>query len=486
MITTNHPNPFQLDSNQRFKEVFDLAKETDFFLDLMQKQPPNSEFLTKFYQELEQYNQEQDHDTKKNIDPKGNKSVKDELRMSERVISIYQKLLNKKTLQIRTKKRIETLLLVTDPNHTISSIAKELKDDRKTVRLWITRYVEYSIYLELPCVQELPIKKFTRFLLFIVKDAPRSGRPVSFSSETLLQIFLIACEDPKLSGRPISQWSAREIAKELQKRNIVESISERQVKRFLKQAELKPHLSRYWCNSTVEKGPEFDKQVKKICDLYRNASVYANQNIRIISMDEKTGIQAIERAAPTKPMKPGRVEQQEHNYKRNGTRCLIAGLEVSTGKIIEPYINSTRTEKDWVEAIKQIIATDPTAKYLFIVDQLNTHKSASLVEYIAYFCNLSIDLGIKGKHGILKNMETRQKFLENPDHQISFVYSPKHTSWLNQIEIWFSILSRKLLKRGNFHSVDHLESIILQFIDYYNFTMAKPFKWTYKGKPLTR
>ena len=197
-------------------------------------------------------------------------------------------------------------------------------------------------------------------------------------------------------------------------------------------------------------------------------------------------MQIIERNAPTKPMKPGRIEQREHNYSRKGTLCLIAGLEVDTGKIIEPFINPTRKEEDWIEAIDRIVASDSEAKYKFIVDQLNTHNSASLVEYVAKFCNIKDDLGVKGKERILKNMKTRQEFLENPDNQISFVYTPKHTSWLNQIEVWFSILSRKLLKRGSFSSVEHLESRILQFINYYNYTMARPFKWNYKGRPLTR
>jgi len=486
MIIYNLSNPFQSEHSLRFNEVFDLAKETDFFMDLLQRQPSDSDFLKSFPSELEQYYQERENDRDGIIDEKKIISIKDELIMSERVQAIYNRLLGKTTLQIREKFRIDILLRSLDPDESITSIAKDLKTTRKTVRYWITRFVNYSVYLELPCVKALKAGPFTRLLLFIIKDAPRPGRPVEFSPEIILQIFFIACEDPMNSGRPISQWSAREIADEMIKRKIVDTISERQVKRFLQQAELKPHLSRYWCNSTEKRGPEFDNKVRMICDLYLNVSDYAKQNIRIFSMDEKTGIQGIERDAPTKRMKPGRVEQCEHNYSRKGTCCLIAGLEVRTGKIVEPFINPTRKEEDWVEAIKRIVTTDPRAKYKFIVDQLNTHKSASLVEYVAKFCNIKGDLGIKGKEGILKNMKTRQKFLENSDHQISFVYTPKHTSWLNQIEIWFSILSRKLLKRGNFSSVEQLESKILQFINYYNFTMAKPFKWNYKGRPLTR
>ncbi len=116
---------------------------------------------------------------------------------------------------------------------------------------------------------------------------------------------------------------------------------------------------------------------------------------------------------------------------------------------------------------------------------LNIHKSASLVEFIAEQCEINIDLGIKGKDGILKSMATRQEFLSDLGHRIRFIYTPKHSSWLNQVEIWFSILTRRLLKHGNFSSTEHLKSRILKFIEFFHRTMAKPFKWTYKGRPLT-
>lgn len=207
--------------------------------------------------------------------------------------------------------------------------------------------------------------------------------------------------------------------------------------------------------------------------------------MHIISNDEKTGIQAIERSHKTHPAKPGGLpERVEHNYDRHGTLCLIANFEVATGKIIAPTIGPTRTEKDYLEHIKQTVETDNDGKWIFITDQLNTHKSESLVKLVAAKCNNNIDLGVKGKSGILKSMETRQKFLSDPDHRIRFVYTPKHSSWLNQVEIWFSILSRRLLKRGNFHSLEHLGKRIENFIEYFNKTAAKPFKWTYTGRPL--
>ncbi len=183
-------------------------------------------------------------------------------------------------------------------------------------------------------------------------------------------------------------------------------------------------------------------------------------------------------------MKPGLVEKQESEYIRHGSKCLISNLEVATGKIIAPSIGDSRTELDFWQHIKQTVTEDESSKWIFIVDQLNTHKSASLVEWVAKQCQYQGDLGKKGVSGILKNMESRALFLQDSTHRIRFVYTPKHASWLNQIECWFSILVRRLIKRNSFSSTLDLQEKILNFIDYFNETMAKPFKWTYKGKPL--
>jgi len=203
-----------------------------------------------------------------------------------------------------------------------------------------------------------------------------------------------------------------------------------------------------------------------------------------MSTDEKTGIQALERAHPNKPMKPGKPTYIEHEYIRHGTQVLIANLEVVFFNGTAPTESDTRKETDFAAHIEQTIAADPEGIWIFIVDQLNTHKSESLVRLVANHCDLDVDLGVKGKSGILKSMPTRAAFLLDEAHRIRFVYTPKHTSWLNQIEIWFSILARRVLKRGNFSTVNELRERILAFIEYFNKTMAKPFKWTYAGRPL--
>ncbi len=203
----------------------------------------------------------------------------------------------------------------------------------------------------------------------------------------------------------------------------------------------------------------------------------------IMSCDEMTGIQALERVAPTKPLRPGLVEREEFEYKRHGTQSLIANFDVVTGQVVAPSLGPTRTEADFARHIGQTIATDPAGVWVFVVDQLNTHQSEALVRLVAAQCGLTEELGVKGESGILHSMATRAAFLSDATHRIQFVYVPKHTSWLNQIEIWFSILVRRVLKRGNFRSVEDLRTRILAFIDYFNQT-AKPFKWTYTGRPL--
>jgi hypothetical protein len=222
-----------------------------------------------------------------------------------------------------------------------------------------------------------------------------------------------------------------------------------------------------------------------VCEVYQQAPAVAQDGGHVISTDEQTGIQALERAAPTLPMQPGLAERPEYEYLRHGTQCLIANFDVATGAVVAPTIGSSRTEEDFAAPIAHTIATDPEAPWLFIVDQLNIHKSEALVRLVASACGIADDLGEKEKRGIWQSMPTRAAFLSDVSHRIRFMYTPKHTSWLNQSELWCSILVRRLLTRGNFTSVEDLRERILAFIAYFNKTMAKAFKWTYKGRPLT-
>lgn len=204
------------------------------------------------------------------------------------------------------------------------------------------------------------------------------------------------------------------------------------------------------------------------------------------SLDEMTGIQALERLMPDIPMKPGRCVKVEFEYRRHGTQTLIASFNVANGRITQADVGETRTEEDLETHIKSLLAQHPDApKTHLVIDCLNTHQSEALVRIVAALEPQPLELGEKGKSGILKSMATRSAFLTDPSHRLVIHFTPKHCSWLNQIEIWFSILVRKLLRRSSFTSKAQLKERILEFIEYFNRTMAKPFRWTYKGKPLT-
>jgi len=405
--------------------------------------------------------------------------------LTDRMKETLERILRRQTSQQRQVRRAKIILTVAE-GYNNQQAAEHLGYNRETVRTWRDRWLEAEAVLL--CAEEEGIsdRELMTLVETVLADAYRPGTPDTFTPEQIVQIVALACEDPKESGRSISHWTRYELADEAIKRKVVKSISSRQVGRFLDDAELKPHQSRYWLNANPEDPEEFVEEVEKVCNLYAQASKLHEQGVCVVSTDEKTGIQALERKHPTKPMKPGLPERQEFEYIRHGTQSLIVNFEVATGLIIAPSIGPTRTEADFAAHVEQTITTDSEGEWVFVVDQLNTHKSESLVKIVAREEGIDEDtLGVKGRSGILKSMETRKVFLEDESHHIRFVYTPKHTSWLNQVEIWLSILVRKVLKRGNFTSIEDLRQRILDFIDYFNETMAKPFKWTYTGRPLT-
>jgi transposase len=402
---------------------------------------------------------------------------------SERQERLLEALVRRSTAPQRLVKRAQIILLLA-AGKTFNQVARALGVLRQTVYQWGKRWRTQARQLAEVEAQERSDPALSNRLAGLLLDAYRPGKPATFSPEQVVKLIAVACEPPQHSGRPITRWGSRELAAEVVKRGLVKTIARSTVSRLLKEAKIKPHLSRYWLNAQPEDEAAFDAQVRVVCALYRQAIQLHKLGIHLVSTDEKTGIQALQHKYPPKPVRAGQVARIEHEYDRHGTLCLIANLEVATGRMVAPSVGPRRTEADFLAHIQQTVALAPQDPWLFIVDNLNTHQSASLVEWVAHQCGIETDLGLKDSYGILKSMASRAAFLADPSHRVRFVYTPKHTSWLNQVEIWFSILVGRLLKRASFNSIEELRQALINFIEYFNATMAKPFKWTYAGKPL--
>ena len=250
---------------------------------------------------------------------------------------------------------------------------------------------------------------------------------------------------------------------------------------------MQPHRNKYWLFPKIDDQEAWNAQVVEICTVYREAlELYRTYGVHTVSMDEQTGIQALQRIARDLVPQPGLFARREYEYIRHGTLGLFGNLHVATGKILSPLIRQTRTEADFLQNVARLVQTDPAAHWRFVTDNLNTHCSESLVEYVAQQCGINTDLGVKGRRGILKSLQSRREFLRDPSHRIRFIYTPKHCSWLNQIEIWFGTLRKKLTRYGSFSSLENLQDRILRFINYYNQTMAKPYRWTCDGSLLCK
>ena len=273
-------------------------------------------------------------------------------------------------------------------------IALQVGLNRQQVGLWRQRWRDAWDSL---CVWECTEPhRLREAILDLLSDAPRPGVPATFTAEQVTQIVALACEPPKLSGRPIDHWTLRELRDEAITRKIVEEISVSQVGRFLQQAAVQPHRKKMWLNTTEKDPKKFQAEVENVCRTYLDApGKAAVDGTHTVSMDEATSLQALERNAPDKPAQPDSVPKQEFEYTRHGTTTLTAGLDVVNGKIVCPTLGPTRTEADFVGHVARVVDTDPDAEWIFVVDCLNTHMSESLVKFTAARCGWSVELGKK-------------------------------------------------------------------------------------------
>jgi transposase len=302
-----------------------------------------------------------------------------------------------------------------------------------------------------------------------LSDTPRPGRPPQITAEQFCQLIAFACEQPK--ERPITHWTGREIAKASHAAwDSQVHFSTTRIAPF-KKGDLQPHLIRYWLTPPAD--PKREETIRAICTVYHDAPSLAKQGERTVSTDELTGVQALERKYPGLPLVPDHVQRREFEYKRHGTRSFILSRDVVTGKLLAPFCGPTRTEEDFLAHVQAVIATDQeVTRWHVVCDTLNIHQSEALVRWVADLEGIEQEtLGKKGDYGILALMPRRAAFLSDPSHQVVFHYTPNHSSWLNQIEIWLSILMRKVLKRGSFSSVQDLEARVLA--DHLTITMRR-------------
>lgn len=301
--------------------------------------------------------------------------------------------------------------------------------------------------------------------------------PGAFPPEQRLAVLTLATSKTEQHQSPDTRWSLDELAYRLVKEQSENEMSRATLWRILDQADLKPHKSVYWLNSHDE---DFDCKAQAICQLYLKAPHLSQRGRLVICSDEKTGMQILQRKYPTQPALPGKPEKREFEYIRHGTRCLLASFCVTTGEVVWD-LKQTRTALDWVEHLRHVVDHYPQQQgFDWVVDNLNTHWSLEVCRQVARWEGLQL------KEKELTTGSQRRAWLSDPTHQHVFHFTPIHGSWLNQVELFFSVLSRKLLKRGDFASALELEQRIEQWLDRYNAYQAHPYRWTYTGEPLVR
>ena len=315
-----------------------------------------------------------------------------------------------RTIAHRTAQRAR-LVLLAGVGVTNKEIAHQLGLSEPSVRLWRNRFAEER--------------------LAGLEDRPRPGRPSRYTEADRARVISTVCTQTPPQGR--THWTVRSLADQT---GVVRNV----VHRILREERLAPHRVRSWVTST---DPEFETKALDILGLYVNPPEHA----LVLSVDEKTTIQALDRAQLTLPLRPGQVERRSFEYKRNGTTSLYAALAVHQGEVVGQCPPAHRHE-EFLDFLRLLARTYPAQELHLIVDNFSAHKHEGVQRWL-------------GRH-----------------RRITLHFTPTHASWLNQIELWFSILSRKVIRRGIFPSTKTLIDAIMAFINRYN-EEGRSFRWTY-------
>lgn len=301
--------------------------------------------------------------------------------------------------------------------------------------------------------------------------------PGAFPPDSDTRLVSLATSLPKDHGLAITRWTGDELAARIINEAHHRRMSCSTVCRHLQELDLKPHRSVYWLNSH---DPDFESKAQEICKLYVAAPQLRLQGRLLICSDEKTGMQILERAAPTQPAEPGKPIKRENDYIRHGTRVFLGSFVVTTGQVIGD-LRETRGNLDFRDHVRHVLDTFPRQPgFDWVVDNLNTHWSLDLCELVAEWC------GVPFQPKQLRTGKQRRVFLTDPTHRLRFHYVPKHGSWLNQIELWFAVLRRQFLADGEFSSPAEFETAFWTYVHQYNEQRAHPYRWTYTGQPLQR
>ena len=434
--------------------------------------------------------------------PSGKRRKHKALYLSPKIRGYLTRFSNGYTESLAVIKRASIWLLCEDHYITIEEIAEKADVAKSTASEWKKRAFDRVPGL-LKIEKEHP-ERLKRAVRDALQDNERSGSPLEFPPEKVIEVIRIACTDPRTLHVGMSQWSVRALyeyccgkdpidpkgkpleAHVFPKGEPQPSISG--IYGMLKRAGLKPWLMDYYIHSSdkYDKPQYFYETVRIINELYTNPP----EDTDVISVDEKTGIQSISPKYPDKPAQPakdgkkGRNRSRESEYIRHSTTTLTAGFNVQTGKVIIGKLCPTRTEEDFGAALKVWIKSSEKSNLVIVLDNLNTHMSEEAVKVVAEAIGYTDDLGVKGKKGILKSMESRRKFLTDPSHKIRFQFTPKHSSWINMVELFFNTLERDLTRYIITENVGELEKEIAAYIEHYNSYRAHPYRWAKTGSVL--